>query len=199
MNTLRFCIKFFVYSILLFTICGCQKHQEKKEKYSKLKKQVTDLKNKEIVIPDSLMIYKKKPDTLQFINLSKNLNFFDTYKIVTYINGDCGSCVMQINSWQRVLNMLKYNNKAKFIPIIYTTDINLFKRKMAPKIKISHPFYFDFKDEYITINKLYKYNEQFYTFLLNDNNQVILVGNPVYSPKLMKLYKEEINKRLDKQ
>ena len=36
------------------------------------------------------------------------------------------------------------------------------------------------------------------TFLLNSNNEIILVGNPIYSEELEKLYKREIEKRIGK-
>jgi hypothetical protein len=37
-------------------------------------------------------------------------------------------------------------------------------------------------------------NEQFHTFLLNEDNKVILVGNPVHNEKLKNLYLAVLNK-----
>jgi len=46
-------------------------------------------------------------------------------------------------------------------------------------------------------SKLPSENKVYQTLLLNSNNKIILVGNPIHGDKLVKLYKEEINKRLD--
>jgi hypothetical protein len=37
-------------------------------------------------------------------------------------------------------------------------------------------------------------NEQFHTFLLNEENKVVLAGSPVHNEKLKKLYLAELNK-----
>jgi len=52
------------------------------------------------------------------------------------------------------------------------------------------------KKQYLKSNEIPEFGE-FNSFLLNKNNRVILVGNPIYNDELMKLYKEEINKRLN--
>jgi len=38
-------------------------------------------------------------------------------------------------------------------------------------------------------------DERFHTFLLDENNKVILVGYPVNNPKLKELYLKELNKK----
>jgi hypothetical protein len=65
------------------------------------------------------------------------------------------------------------------------------------KIKVSYPLFIDTTNAFLKDNNLERSDKILNTFLVNQKNEVILVGNPMYNKKLMKLYKDEINNRLN--
>ena len=67
---------------------------------------------------------------------------------------------------------------------------------MLPHIHLNTPLYIDFNHNFYNSNKLYKFDYSLHTFLIDNNDKIILVGNPTHNDKLMKLYKDEINKRV---
>lgn len=66
---------------------------------------------------------------------------------------------------------------------------------MKQKNKFEHPIFYD------TLNKMEKLNHfpknnTFRTFLLDKNNHVILVGNPIGNKTLWNLYKQIITREI---
>lgn len=58
-----------------------------------------------------------------------------------------------------------------------------------------YPVIFDINDEFIKKNKFINH-PLFYVFLLNEDNKIIMLGNPIGNNNLWTLYKEQI-KMLD--
>ena len=77
-----------------------------------------------------------------------------------------------------------------------THNLDEFREYRYPKEIHNYPLILDFTNQYLKENDLTKWS-RYKTFLLDKNNKVLLVGNPTYNKKLMKLYKQEINKRLE--
>ena len=63
--------------------------------------------------------------------------------------------------------------------------------------KFSYPVCLDLKDELWQLNK-FQNHIMLQTFLLNKENRVIAVGNPVHNLKIWELYMEIIKSHLDK-
>ncbi len=181
--------------ISLFTY-NCNKTNQNREKKSKVIKEINALKGKTIVFPDSLMVIHK--DSIVPIEQS-NLYAKESIKIATNIDGNCNACIQQLKKWKELINWSKQKNQLNILFYIQVNDIKQFKEKIYPGIPV--------KDYPLIIDKNYSFLKQnnmpgeikYHTLLLGKNNKPVLVGNPAYNPKLMKLYKEEINKRLDNQ
>ena len=183
--------------ISLFTY-NCNKSNQNRERKSKSKviKEINALKEKIIVFPDSLRVIHK--DSIVPIEQS-NLYAKESIKIATNIDGNCNACIQQLKKWKELINWSKQKNQLNILFYIQVNDIKQFKEKIYPGIPV--------KDYPLIIDKNYSFLKQnnmpgetkYHTLLLGKNNKPVLVGNPAYNPKLMKLYKEEINKRLDNQ
>ena len=110
---------FYSFCILcvILTINSCNKKNN--ERIVKIQEQVEQIKNSKLIFPDSLKIRYPNTNTIhsQLIETDKN------YKVVTFINGECGSCINQLNAWKNIIPYLKSFHEIKFIPIIYISDL----------------------------------------------------------------------------
>jgi len=182
MNYLFKNIKNFVIIIFLFSILSC--------KYYNAKKNIDSLKNTEIQLPEKVIfIYDNKIYTYDTFNLINS-----KYKILTYISGGCHACYININRWKSLIDSLKLYG----IPVLFyisVDDINYFKKILYPEIKFKYPFIVDTLNLFYMKNKLYNYdNFHFYTFMVDKNNKIILIGNPAMSVRVKNLYFKTIKK-----
>jgi len=127
-----------------------------------------------------------------------NLNNNATVYMSTYINGQCGSCINTFTNWNDLLITSKNNKEFQIYIYVYTPNKENFIKYYYPDEIQSYPIILDTNKKYLKVNGLSDYND-FTTFLLNSNKEVVLIGNPSNSKKLMKLYKQEINKKLGNQ
>ena len=61
--------------------------------------------------------------------------------------------------------------------------------------RFHYPLFIDVEDKFNSLNKL-PAESRFRTFLLDENNRIILIGNPVQNPKIRDLYIRTICERL---
>jgi hypothetical protein len=142
------------------------------------------------------------PDTLHLLyndTLKKEL-YSNKYslKIITRIWGDCFSCIDSLSKWKHFASKEKENKDFGLYIFIYTSRYPYFKRNFYPRIHLNHSLIIDRNDKLSELNN-FDLDKKYATFLLDSNNKVVLTGNPIYNKKLMKLYKQEINNRLDRQ
>ena len=167
--------------ITMFTFC--------KEKENNTKNYIGDTINLPKI---SKILYK---DSLY----QKNIFYKDSakLKITTYLKADCHTCIMDLLKWEKYFQYFTSKKELKIYFYFNTKNLAAFRHNINKMKADKYPLIYDQKNKYLENNKLPLTKKQFQTFLLNSNNEVILVGNPLYNEKLMKLYKKEINKRLE--
>ena len=172
-----------VIVIMCFACTSSKKETEKK--VSQFMGDTLKLPEKtEVLYKDSL--YKKK-----FMLANKA-----TLKIPTLLWGECHSCIADLKKWDEFYQFIKEKDNVTVLFYLYTSDLKFFRKSLYKKEIHKYPFIVDRNNRYLDNNDLPFKNKMYQTFLLDSNNRVILVGNPVYNDNLMKLYKEEINKRV---
>ena len=117
--------------------------------------------------------------------------------ISTFLWGECHSCIADLKKWEEFYEYTLNNEEINLLFFLYISDLEIFKKNSYTKKIHKYPLILDYENKYLLNNNLSTDKKMYQTFLLDSNNKVILVGNPIYSEKLMELYKEEINKRLD--
>lgn len=154
---------------------------QKKEQLTFLMKEWT---RKEILFHDRAVFTIQGKDTLDKFPYASTY-----YKIVTYVDSlGCLSCKLQllerINFIAEVDSVTSRNvsfyfffhprNRKELIMTLQSEDF-------------IYPVCIDLKD---TFNKLNKFplNDKFRTFLLDNTNKVILVGNPMHHPRIKEMY-----------
>lgn len=100
----------------------------------------------------------------------------------------CAPCQLKLDKWYDLIN--EYGSDVRFTFVVYPrTRIQLLARCKA--MGFHYPLCIDVKNEMETKNHFSK--DLFYRcFLLDANNKVLLVGNPMYNEKLLDLYKQTI-------
>jgi len=122
-------------------------------------------------------------------------------KLVVYHDSVmCGSCEAgRMHEWN---NIVAYaDSLAPWFSIIY-----LFTPKRADlgRIRIAlradrfnYPIFVDQNATFVKQNPNLPKNRQLHSFLLDKNNRVVLVGNPLHNPTLWQLYKKTIQQMIN--
>lgn len=151
------------------------------------KKELIQLYNqwegKEIIFPNHsyFTIYAK--DTIKHPLTDSD------YKIISYIDSiGCLSCKLKLTEWKSFIEQLKLDSVNGTSILMYFHPHN--KREITYLLKKSHfnlPVCIDEKDSLNKLNKFPMFDE-FRTFLLDKNNKVLAIGNPIHNPKIKELY-----------
>lgn len=104
-------------------------------------------------------------------------------KLCVYVGPDyCTSCYLKkMFQWEDFIEMEKGGEF--FIYFIFTPQEgceNNFHRFFY-QAELNHPFYIDKNKEFLTLNPHIPQEAPFHTFLLNENNNVILVGDVLHN------------------
>lgn len=167
--------------IILCIFCpGCQNSLESKH----ILKQWLD---KEIIFPPTLKAKVYGKDTIATNYLNKK------YKILIHVDSSgCSECKLGLYKWSKLIEEYKqYKNNIEFIFVVHVLN----HRQMTiicRQNQFKHILYYDINGQMNKINNFLE-NPMYRCFLLNENNKVILIGNPFYSEKLMSLYKQKLN------
>lgn len=111
------------------------------------------------------------------------------YSIISYMDSaGCTSCKLELPIWKEYIYLLS-SSSGKEIPVLFFFFPKS-KNELTNLLKdnyFNHPICIDEKD---SLNKLngFPTDMAFQTFLLDKDNKVIAIGNPVHNPKIGELY-----------
>jgi hypothetical protein len=111
------------------------------------------------------------------------------YKIVTYANMYCEPCWNQVLQWKRHLNYFKEYPQISFYCYVHAT-LNDFK-SMNANVKLNFPIFLDTRQRFRIVNRLSN-NPNELTFLLNQKNEVLIIGTP-FKKEMREKYLSIIN------
>lgn len=161
---------------LFFASC----EESEKERLSRL---VQEWEGKEILFPAHSTFTIQGRDTVDF-------DFKDaTYKIVTYIDSvGCTDCKLQLYRWQELIKEVDSltNGNVPFLFYFHPKDMKEL-RYLTRRNGFTYPVCFDEKDDFNRLNR-FPGEMMFQTFLLDKENRVVALGNPVQNPKVKELY-----------
>lgn len=176
----------FVLILLFLSIVlnGCKNNNQKKE----ITQIVKEWQNKEVVFPANMIFTKYGKDTIEYEIPPSS------YKILMYVDSiGCTSCKLQLHKWKEFIqevDSLTYGA----VPVIFVfhpKDL----REISYLLKrdgIDVPVCVDVDDELNVINR-FPSHQQFQTFLLNDENKVLYIGNPIHNTRIKEMYLSEIS------
>lgn len=165
-----------------FCVCLCLVScaESDKERLSRL---VSEWERKEILFPAHSIFTIQGKDTVIF-------EFKDTdYKVVTYVDSaGCTGCKLQLSRWKELIAEVDSLTKGRvpFLFYFHPKDIKEL-RYLTRREGFTYPVCFDEKDNFNRLNR-FPSDMMFQTFLLDKENKVVALGNPVLSPKVKELY-----------
>lgn len=112
------------------------------------------------------------------------------FKLITYIDGDCSVCIAELYKWKEFLKInfdILENVQVMFV--INSVNYPYFEYNVE-KMDLGLPYYYDTINSYIINNKIEDF--ELYTLLLNQENEVLLIGSPIDNPSMQELYKKVI-------
>lgn len=167
---------FGICTALLLASCG----ETEKDRINRL---VKEWEGKEILFPSYSTFTVQGKDTVNF-------EFRDAdFKVLTYIDSvGCTSCKLQLHRWKEWMTEVDSLTHGS-VPFLFyfhpkdMTELRLLTRRDAFK----YPVCFDEKDELNSLNH-FPSDMTFQTFLIDKNNKVVAMGNPIHAPRVKELY-----------
>lgn len=176
MKRLLVTISFTITAILFFSCTYIKKEDE-------ITRLISEWSGREILFPKEIYFTIYGKDTVKYPTKHSR------YSIVRYMNSvGCTSCKLQPHMWKKYISMLSPANGEE-IPVLFF----LCPTNREELINLLASNYFDHPvciDENDTFNKLNKFPDKidFQTFLLNEENRVVAMGNPIHNHKVRDLY-----------
>lgn len=167
-------MKRFVFILFIFSLFSCK--ETKKENISHL---VKEWNNKKIVYPDIMHFTVLGADT--------NFLFKSEYRIITYVDSaGCTSCKLKLEWWKKFISQLDTIGNLPVLFFLHPKN----RKELNYILKRDNFNYPVCIDENDSLNKLNHFPSDlmFQTFLLDKDNRVLAIGNPIHNPKVKELY-----------
>lgn len=146
--------------------------------------------DKEIRMPSNCVWTVLCSDTVEF-NITTRL------KVLSYIDSiGCLRCKSQFPLWVDFIREVQSicDTATSFCFFIHPNRY-FEARNVILKDSFPYPVCIDLYDSINTLNK-FDADERFHCFLLDENNRVLVIGNPVQNPKIKELYLRTISEQL---
>lgn len=152
---------------------------------SKIEKDIKELVGREIVFPeDGQVITRGEHSTFDVLTHKK-------IKVVSYFDYfECTSCNIDLIDMANS-KIKELDNNVTFLGIIYNKDEKSI-HKMFDTLNISAPILYYNTEIFGKKNDLKDRTTSCKTFLLDENNKIVLVGEPFNNKKLETLYRKHI-------
>lgn len=135
---------------------------------------------KEIVYPDDFVYTVYGEDTIKTSEKSQ-------FQILSYVDSiGCMSCKLKLGLWKSFIEELNayYNVSILFV---FQTEMSEETKYILKRYNFNYPIVFNKEDSFIALNNL-PADDDFRTFLLDKDNKVLAIGNPIHNPKVKELY-----------
>ena len=137
---------------------------------------------KEILFPKEMYFTTMLRDTTYY-------NLQSEYKILAYVDSiGCTSCKLQLSAWSMLINEIDslYAGRVKFIFAFSPNRIKDIYHAILTA-NFTYPVYVDKQDSIAKLNR-FPLESNLHTFLLDKDNKVLAIGNPIHNPKVKELY-----------
>lgn len=170
-----------------FSSCWNLDSRNKKQKDEKWKKYSQQ------VIEDHIGAYISLPNCISFPDFSKksiDSILSKDVKVLFNVDIDCGSCLIKFSFWKQFTEKLYANYKIQ-LPVL------AFINSSRPETVVNrvnkyweYGWVYDSQYEFLDMNKLH--DDRFQAVLVDRNNKIIMIGNPMHNNVLEDLYERTI-------
>lgn len=163
-----------IFILIALCLYSCKKTDKEKINYL-----VQEWSNKEIFYPNAMNFTVLGNDT--------NLLLKSEYKIISYVDSiGCTSCKLRLVQWKEFIGQLDSIGDIQVLLFMHPKN----KNELIYILKRDNFVYPICIDENDSLNKLNHFpsDMMFQTFLLDKNNKVLAIGNPVHNSNVKELY-----------
>ena len=164
----------------IFTSCQDKQRQE-------IARLVQEWQGKEIVFPSHLVFTRYAKDTIWHDWQQADL------KVFVYVDSvGCTNCKLQLHKWRDFISYID-SISGHSIPFIFVFQPKNIKELqfILKRDRFDYPVFVDYSNKFDQLNK-FRSELMSQTFLLNRENQVEVIGNPILNLSIRDLYVEQI-------
>lgn len=116
------------------------------------------------------------------------------YQMVVYTDStECSPCAIKhLNNWESIIDTLESFPLYKGTVFIFSPSKSSYEEvnEELRKTNIKYSMYLDTCNVFLNKNRGIPSNGRMHTFLIDDNNRVALIGNPLTNEKIRTMYYE---------
>ncbi|MCD7848291.1 MAG: DUF1573 domain-containing protein [Parabacteroides sp.] len=168
---------------ILFLLTSCK--ENKKEEVARL---VQEWQRKEITFPKDITFTKFVTDTVDY-EIPRS-----DYKILIYVDSvGCTSCKLQLHKWKELIEYTDSitNGSIPYLFFFQSKDDKEL-RYLLKRDNFDRPVCIDHTNQLHNLNK-FPIDLTFQTFLLDKDNKVVVIGNPIHNLAVKDLYLKQIS------
>ncbi len=172
-------MKKIVYIFVIFLFLSC------KNSGNDILRTVSYWQNREIIFPEdtSFISYSRKwGERTMHLQRGK-------YTVLCYVDSmGCMSCKLQLPEWREFIYVVDSISKGtvSFV-FVFQSKAGNDLIHFLKRTEFDYPLFIDVNNSFDQLNK-FPSDIQLQTFLLDSNNRVVAIGNPIYNPKIKELY-----------
>lgn len=174
----RYCL--FVAYLLICSVLtiSCQNLRKNDSNNSQRKSNIS-IEGKNFNIVEDVRIFT---DTGNYILDSSDM-FNSSLRVFSYVNVSCATCLDEIRNWNSLAKSLAQHNTPIILYLQSKDRYELLKylieeSRLAP---YSYPFVLDINNNYFKQNSMLSEEKRLYTVLVNKDNEILWVGDPIHS------------------
>lgn len=177
---------FYIRFVILIMLSSCNLINKEAQEARRM---TLEWHNREIVLPAKLSCQTRGVDTIYSNLVTKK------YKIFTYIDTlGCTSCKFGAMEWKQLIHEIDtLSDEVAFLFYAHLKDYEDFETYLEIN-KFKYPIFYDY-DGVCNLKNNLPNQVYFQTFLLDENNKVLLIGKPKPDSKLWDLYKKIITRQ----
>lgn len=182
---MRSIFSLFIACIICMFIAGCHRNNDIRDK-------IVSMQSSRITLFQDSMLCINEHETV-------NAEDQQLLKLVLFVDSsECSSCnIRKLWEWTPYLKSFDGLNAFKFLVVLEVQSKYLYYTKEQLKLAgIKTPVYLDTLSVFRRHNPQIPDNRMFHTFLLDESDSVLLVGNPLINGQIDKMLKGIVNERL---
>ena len=173
------------YLAIGLSLCSCSRRNTTKKKIEEM---VKSWQEKEIIFPEGLIFTKHGKDTIGY-NIPAS-----EYKIILYVDSvGCTECKLQLHKWKEFITEVDSltNGAVPVLFFFYPKDLREISFLLR-RDSIHIPVCIDKQNRMNRINH-FPSHQMYQCFLVDKENKVIYIGNPVHNRKIRDIYLSTIS------